>query len=202
MCSALRSLYTQPFIDEGDYLCLSVIENEELMAERLYPNRQRCKACSKKLGDTVLDGKYCSYSCGSLPQPMQDIDNAPRQCKMERNKIWLWKQKYRSEEEVPKRFQNDPTTNIYRCSNCRYLHIGHSRAIGNENARLVFDNKTLRTVLEKTRESRNQTRKDVAAKLKTRPIRIKEIEEGSESIDAKILFLLIKHYKMKMNLLF
>lgn len=172
------------------------------MKERLYPDRQRCKKCSKGLGDTVIDGLYCSYTCGNLPKPIEDISKAPRQCKMERDGKWIWKQKYRSDLDVPTRFKEDPSTNIYRCSNCRFLHIGHSRALGNENARLIYDNETLGSFLLRVRESRNETRKDIALKLKTRPIRIKEIEEGSENIDCKVLFLLLKQYKMKMNILF
>lgn len=172
------------------------------MSERLYPDRQRCKKCSKGLQETVIDGLYCSYICGKLPQPFKNIDQAPRQCKMERDNKWLWKQKYRSETEVPIRFKDDPSTNIYRCSHCRFMHIGHSRAIGNEKARLIANSETLGSFLLRVRETRNENRKDVAAKIKTRPIRLKEIEENSETIDTKVLFSLIKYYKMKMNILF
>lgn len=172
------------------------------MSERLYPDRQRCKKCGKGLKDIVLDGLYCSYSCGKLSRPVEDIDAAPRQCKMERDNKWLWKQKYRSESDVPERFKNDPSTNIYRCSHCHFLHIGHSRALSTEKARLILDSETLGSFMIRVRESRNETRKDVASKLKIRPIRIKEIEEGSDNIDVKVMFALLKYYRMKMNIVF
>lgn len=171
------------------------------MAEKLYPIRKRCKKCSKKLATVVLEGIYCSYACGGFPEPLKNIDDTPRQCKLERNGTWIWKQKYKSEEEVPQRLRDDPATNIYSCTNCRYLHVGHSRAIGTETARLVNDAQTLGTVLLKTRENKGLTRKEVAEKIKTRPIRIKEIEDGANNMDITVIFSLIKYYKMKMNIL-
>ena len=171
------------------------------MAIKLYPTRQRCKECSKKLEKTVLDGLYCSYKCAKLPEPFKTPAEAPRQCKLERNNEWIWKQKYRAEVELPDKLQNDPATNIYRCAHCHFLHVGHDRATGTEKARLIRDAESLGSVLIRRREELNLTRKDVSLKIKTRPIRIKEIEENSENINTETLFKLLKHYKMKMNLL-
>lgn len=169
--------------------------------ETLYPKRQRCKTCQKKLETLVLKGIYCSAKCGKLPEQFKNIDDAPRGCKMERDGKWIWKQKYRCVEEVPERLQNDPSTNIYTCPHCFMLHVGHARALGKETARLVSDAETLGTVLERVREDKNLTRKDVGEKLKIRPIRIKEIEENADTIDTDVLFKLLKFYRMKMNLL-
>lgn len=172
------------------------------MKIKVYPERKRCRKCGKALKNIVLDGIYCSYDCGQLPAPIEDIDKAPRQCKMERDRVWMWKQRYRSIEEVPDRFKEDAATNIYRCNNCRFLHIGHSRPLGKETSYVVYDNVSLGTFLQKVRENRKETRRDIATKIRIRPIRIKEIEEGSAIINTEALFLLLKYYKMKINILF
>lgn len=172
------------------------------MAEKLFPERSRCLKCSKKLGLTVLAGKYCSYKCGGFAEPFKNPADAPRQCRLERDGKWVWKQKFRAEYEVPEKLQNDPATNIYRCSHCQFLHVGHDRALGNEKARLIRDSETLGSVLERVRTDKNLTRKQVADKIKARPIRIKEIEENNESINSDVLFNLLKFYKIKMNILF
>lgn len=172
------------------------------MAELLFPARQRCKNCSKKLEEIVLDGVYCSYKCIKLPAPARDVEKAPRSCRLERDGKWIWKQKYRYEGEVPQRLRNDPSTNVYRCEHCHFLHVGHDRALGTEQARLVRDSGTLGSTLLRARESRGETRKDVATKLKIRPIRIKEIEEADETVNTEVLFKLISYYRMKLNLLF
>lgn len=169
------------------------------MTEKLFPTRKRCKKCSKKLDAIVLDGVYCSYECGHFAIPFKNIQDAPRQCKMERNSEWVWKQKYRSISEVPKHLQNDPSSNIYTCSHCHFLHVGHSRPLTKEPNRLVNDQKTLSETLVKMRELRKLTRKQVADKINVRPIRIKEIEENNETINMTVLFKLLKFYKMKMS---
>lgn len=172
------------------------------MPEKLYPQRQRCKACGRKLDATVLDGLYCSYPCAQLPTPFAKVEDAPRQCRLERDGQWQWKQRYRAEVEVPERLRRDPATNVYRCGHCHFLHVGHDRALGTETARLVRDARALGSVLERVREERGQSRKDVAARLHTRPIRIKEIEEGNPAMDVGVLFRLLAHHRMKVNLLF
>lgn len=172
------------------------------MADKLFPERIRCKKCSKKLEKIVLAGMYCSYKCGGFAEPFKNPSDSPRQCRLERDGKWIWKQKFRAEYEVSEKLRNDPATNIYRCSHCQFLHVGHDRALGNEKARLIRDSETLGTVLERVRTDRNLTRKQVSDKLKIRPIRIKEIEENSETINSDILFKLIKFYKIKLNILF
>ncbi len=174
----------------------------ENMAEKTYPERQRCRKCNKKLNEVVLEGMFCSYRCGNFAQPYAKVDDAPRQCKTERDNKWEWKKKFRAENEIPKRILDEPATNVYRCSHCHYLHIGHNRATGTESARLIGDAKTLGTVLLRVREQRNQTQKQVASSLKIRPIRIKEIEEGNSTIDVDVLFKLVKYYRLKLNVLF
>ena len=172
------------------------------MAEKLYPERQRCRKCNKKLNEVVLDGMFCSYKCGNLSQPYSQINDAPRQCKTERDNKWEWKKRFRSEGEISKNILEDPATSVYNCSHCHYYHIGHNRAVGTETARLIADSQTLGSVLLRVREQRKQTQKQVAENIKTRPIRIKEIEEGNSVIDANVLFKLIKYYRLKINILF
>lgn len=172
------------------------------MAVKLYPERMRCQKCSKKLETTVLAGLYCSYKCGGFPEPFKKVEDAPRGCRLERDGKWIWKQKYRAEIEVPQKLQNDPATNIYRCSHCQFLHVGHDRALGTEKARLIKDAETLGTVLTRIREEKNLTRKQVGDRLKVRPIRIKEIEENNETINTEVLFKLVKFYKAKIQILF
>lgn len=172
------------------------------MTNRLFPQRQRCKTCRQGLKSVVLDGQYCSYQCAGAPEPFADIAKAPRGCKLERSGSWSWKQKYRYEGEVPQRLRDDPATNVYVCEHCRFLHVGHSRAMGTESARLIRDEKVLGDTLRKIRESRKQTLKEVGEGIKTRPIRVKEIEEAKTVIDPVVLFKLLQYYRVKINLLF
>lgn len=172
------------------------------MTEKLFPERKRCKTCRGGLSAIVLDGLYCSYKCATLPEPFKDIMKAPRGCRLERDGKWVWKQKYRYELEVPGRLRDDPSTNVYTCEHCHFLHVGHSRATGQETARLIGSAEVLGDTLRKIRESRKQTLKEVGAGIKERPIRIKEIEEGHDGISTKTLFKLISYYRVKINLLF
>lgn len=172
------------------------------MAEILFPKRQRCLNCRKKFGNIVLDGLYCSYNCASKPQPYKDIELAPRGCKLERDGKWIWKQRYRYTGEVPERLKNDPATNIYLCEHCRMFHVGHSRAIGTETIRLINDLETLGSFLLRFREQSGRNKKYVADKIKTRVIRITEIESGSKESDIEIIFKLLKFYKIKLQFLF
>jgi DNA-binding XRE family transcriptional regulator len=172
------------------------------MADTLFPTRKRCKKCSKKLEAVVLEGLYCSYSCAGAPQPFSKPEQAPRGCRVERDGGWQWKQKFRYEGEVPAKLRQDPATNIYSCEHCRFLHVGHSRALGNEISRLVGDVATLASVLERARESRGKTKKQVAEALKVRPIRITEVEEGRPEASLEVVFKLVRYYRMKVQLLF
>lgn len=174
-----------------------------MTTEKMFPERQRCRTCGKKLGALVVEGLYCCYKCGGFPEPYGDneIDLAPRQCKTMRNNKWEWKKRWRCESEVPQRIANDPATNIYRCSHCRCLHVGHDRAQGHETARIIRDSETLGSVLQRARTSLGKTRKDVAVSIGVRPIRIKEIEEDSPKIETATLFKLLDFYHMKMNVL-
>lgn len=172
------------------------------MAEVLFPKRSRCKKCGKKLEAIVLDGLYDSYACAGLPAPHTKVEAAPRGCRLERAGVWQWKQRYRYEGEVPLKLRQDPATNIYSCEHCHFLHVGHSRALGTEQSRLVGDAATLASVLLRARETRGLTRKEVAEKLKVRPIRITEVEEASPVASLDVIFKLLKHYRMKVQLLF
>ena len=97
------------------------------MAERLYPDRTRCKKCSKGLNGTpVVDGLYCSYRCASIPAPSTKVDEAPRGCKRQIDGKWGFKTRYKYEAEVPQRLRDDPATNVYRCDYCHNLHVGHN----------------------------------------------------------------------------
>lgn len=173
------------------------------MAEKLFPTRQRCKACGKKLEAIVLDGLYCSYKCAKLPEPYTNLDNPGKGCKFLRSsdKQWIWKQKYRAETEIPEKLLQDASTNVYRCTNCHFLHVGHSRPMGTEKSLLMQDADKFASFLLRTREQTGLTRKQVADKIKVRPIRIKEIEENSENISTEVLFKLLRFYKIKLNVL-
>lgn len=172
------------------------------MSIMLFPKRQRCKTCGKKLDTVVLDGLYCSYKCASLPTPTTRIEDAPRACKTQRDGRWTWKRKYRCLEEVPQHILDLPSTNMYRCEHCHFLHVGHDRMKEQEVARLVRDPKTLGSTLLRIREEANLTRKQVADKIKTRPIRVKEIEEANATINTKVLFDLMYYYHLKLNVVF
>ena len=75
----------------------------------VYPQRRRCA------------------SCAGVPAPADRPDEAPRECKTQRDGTWVFKRRYRCEQEIPDRIRDDPSTNWYRCSHCRHLHIGHDR---------------------------------------------------------------------------
>lgn len=160
------------------------------MAETYFPERLRCKTCRKNLSNVVLDGLYCSYRCARLPEPSSRIDDAPRHCKRFVDGVWGWKTKYTYEGAVPVKYRNDPSTNIYRCDYCRFLHIGHNR-IQEEPERLrrvVPDMKTLGSVVRRYREQKNIDKKTLAKALNIPVVRITEIEEGNKEVKADVLF--------------
>lgn len=151
------------------------------MKTSLYPERQRCAKCRKKFQALAVDGLYCSYSCGSAPAPSSNVNAAPRECKREVEGKWSFKKRYRSRGEVPRNLREDPGTNIYRCSYCRHLHVGHSKpaAFTRDNlVRVVGDSKTLGSVLSRMREEKGWSVERLAAYIKVAPARIVEVESG------------------------
>lgn len=158
----------------------------------VYPQRRRCASCRGGLGvhvtDPVLDGLYCSARCASVPAPADRPDEAPRECKTQRDGTWVFKRRYRCEQEIPDRIRDDPSTNWYRCSHCRHLHIGHSRIGEAEQLRVLQDPQALADFLVKRRGA--ATRKQVAAAAGIRPIRLKELEEPvkDQRVDLEALF--------------
>lgn len=170
------------------------------MVEKLYPERLRCKTCRKKLETVVIDGQYDSYQCAGLPSPVNSIDTAPRCCKREVNHKWDWKHRYRCESEVPERLRKDPATNVYRCDNCHYLHVGHSRVTHEKTdrlERLVGDEKELGTILIRRREQKGRTRKQVAHYFHVPIIRITELETHAKQIDYELLFKYFRYLNLR-----
>lgn len=157
-----------------------------------YPRRRRCLGCGRGLGVSptgpVLDGLYCSPACAKVPTPADRAADAPRECKTQRENRWVFKRKYRCEEEIPDKLREDPSTNFYRCSHCRHLHIGHSRVAAPETLRALSAPQDLADFLVKSRG--RATRKQVAAAARIRPIRLKELEEPAKDqrVDLQALF--------------
>lgn len=151
------------------------------MSTKLFPERQRCSSCRKKLDDVVVDGIFCSYSCASVSPPSTNVRNAPRECKREIGGKWDFKKRYRSESEVPPKLRADPGTNIYRCSYCRHLHVGHSRPdpfTREKMVRLAGDPSTVGSVISRMRQERGWTVQRLAAYLKVPQVKIVEVESG------------------------
>lgn len=175
------------------------------MAEKLFPERQRCKGCSKKLGGPgvpVYLGLHCSPRCASLAEPHQDAASAPRECKTERGGRWEFKRRYRSDSEIPGNLRDDPTSSWYWCNHCAHLHIGHSRIdLAKETHRVLGDRKALSDLLVKARG--HATHKQVAAVAKIRPVRLKELEDASFA-DPSImaLFAVLAVYRLKLAAVF
>lgn len=172
------------------------------MKTKLYPDRKLCKKCGKKLLTVVLDGLYCSYKCANVPIPSKNINDVPRECKTQRENKWVLKRKFRYKGEIPTKIINDPSTNVYNCNYCHFLHIGHDRPLGNETSRIIRDFKTLGETFMKIREQRNETKKYVASKINVRPIRITEIEEAHVTVDMNVVFKLAEYYRIKITVLF
>lgn len=166
------------------------------MSALLYPKRRRCLQCSKALGatwqDPVFDGLYCSSACAQVPALAATAEQAPRECKTQRDGQWTFKRRYRCTEEIPDKLVKDPSTSFYRCNHCRHLHIGHSRVAAPEALRVVHDEQALADFLVKARGQ--ATRKQVAAAAGIRPIRLKELEEPvkDQRVDLTALFAVLK----------
>lgn len=173
------------------------------MAEMLFPERQRCKACSKALGKpndpTVLLGLYCSPKCARIAFPAVLPENAPRECKTQRDGAWIFKRRYRSVSEIPDRLREDPSTSWYWCSHCAHLHIGHTRMGEAEQFRMFDDLDTdLPDMLVKLRGA--ATHRQVAEVAGVRPIRIKELEMGVAHPEGlKTLAKLMKTYRVRLG---
>jgi hypothetical protein len=169
------------------------------MSEMLFPKRSRCKTCKKKLDSTVLKGLFCSYKCAEHPAPSPNVSAAPRHCKREVNNVWSWKTKYRFEQEVPEKWRNDPATNIYLCDYCLNLHIGHSRVKPEDVSKLrrvVSDEVTLGSVIQRRREQLNWDKKVLAKVLKVPVIRLTEIEAGNPKMDVSVLFKVLQKLRL------
>lgn len=173
------------------------------MTETLFPKRQRCKACGKKLEQTVVLGLYDSYRCAGMPGPAKTTEAAPRECKTEREGKWEWKRRYRSESEIPTKLREDPSSNWYWCTtSCGTLHIGHSRIkLDVEAQRVLQSRKDLADVLVKARG--HATHAQVAKVAGIRAIRLKELEDPKiAAVDIEALFKVIHVYKLKLSVVF
>lgn len=172
-----------------------------MAAEKLYPERQRCKGCSKKLGGAgvpVYLGLHCSPRCANLAELHTDAASAPRECKTERGGRWEFKRRYRSDGEIPGNLRDDPTSSWYWCNHCGHLHIGHSRIdLAKEQFRMLTDPKDLGDLLVKLRGG--ATRAQVATVAGIRPIRLKELEEPghADRVDLGALFKVLALYRTR-----
>lgn len=150
------------------------------MAEKLFPQRVRCKTCRQSLGQSadapVYDGLYCTPRCAGIAVPATDPAKAPRECKTQRQGQWVFKRKYRSVSEIPDKLREDASTSWYSCSHCAHLHIGHSRMGEAEQFRMTADKLAIADVLIKLRGQ--ATHAQIAAVAGVRVIRIKELETG------------------------
>lgn len=172
------------------------------MAEILFPKRQRCKVCSSKLDKLVVRGLYDSYRCAGMATPKTNPEDAPRECKTERDGKWMWKRAYRSESEIPQKLREDQTANWYWCTHCGHLHIGHSRInLDTEKHRVLGSRKELTDYLVKSRGKASF--KQVAEAAGIRPIRLKELEDPkSERVDLDALFKVLAVYRNKLAVTF
>lgn len=170
--------------------------------EQLFPFRQRCKVCGKKLDNLVLLGLYDSYRCAGMAIPPKTPEEAPRECKTERDGKWVWKRRYRSEGEIPTKLREDPSSNWYSCTSCGNLHIGHSRIkLDVESQRVVRSREELVDVLLKARGKADI--RAVAKAAGVLPIRLRELEDPkSEKIDLNALFKVLGFYRLKLGVIF
>lgn len=173
------------------------------MSEKLFPERQRCKTCGKAMGKpehpTVFFGLYCTPRCAGIAVPSTLVQNAPRECKTQRDGVWSFKRKYRSVGEIPDRLREDPSTSWYWCSHCGHLHIGHTRMGEAEQFRMFDDLDTdLPDLLIKLRGG--ATHRQVAEVAGVRPIRIKELESGIAHAEGlKTLAKVMKVYRVRLG---
>lgn len=149
------------------------------MSEAVFPQRRRCKKCARTLGADqapVYFGMFCSVRCAGMADLATAPENAPRECRTQRDGVWVWKRRYRSEQEIPSRRRDDPSTSWYSCGHCGHLHLGHARMGEAETLRMLNSQEDLRDYLIKLRG--HATIKQVAEVAGVRPIRLRELEEG------------------------
>lgn len=187
------------------------------MAEVFFPKRQRCKKCGKGLGADgapVYLGLYDTPRCAGVAVPVSDLTKAPRECVTQRDGQWVWKRRYRSEQEIPDRIRDDVGTSVYRCQHCFHLHLGRTLvatksatrgAVGaaatNVENRGLRDRASLADLLIKARSQ--ATHKQVAEAIKVRPIRIKEWEDAAfDAPSLDVLFKLLKIYRIDLVAVF
>ncbi|MFZ2242791.1 MAG: hypothetical protein WAV90_25105 [Gordonia amarae] len=167
------------------------------MADTLFPQRQRCKACRGKLDDKVLSGLYCSYRCAGHPLPTTDAAKAPRECAYVRDGRTVFKRRYRCEGEIPGTVTSRPDVSVYRCAHCLYLHTGTAVARNLKASKAVGSVAELAELLTKARGQ--ATRSVVAKAAGIRPIRVKELEEGAERVNPTALFALLRLYRISLS---
>lgn len=167
--------------------------------ETLYPQRQRCKKCSKGFPEQgAIHGLYCTYRCAGMAEPFKNPKDAPRWCITEKDGKPQWKKRLRHEGEMPRALRDDPSANSYWCQHCGFLHIGHSRVdLKVETTRIVGDIEAIADVLVKARDARGWTRKEAAERAKIRPIRLKELEEAAGEPSWDALFAVSKVYGIR-----
>lgn len=172
------------------------------MAELKFPARQRCKACRTTLApratDPVYKGLYCSPKCAGIAAPAARAQDAPRECRTQRDGQWAFKRRYRSEEEIPDKIRQDPSTNWYECSHCFHLHIGHTRIGEAEQFRMFGSRAELADALVKLRG--RATHAQVAKVAGVRAIRIKELEQPKGPVDFDALFPVLQAYRARLGI--
>lgn len=171
------------------------------MAELRFPQRQRCKACRNTLApkptDPVFKGLYCSPRCAGMAVPATNAADAPRECKTQREGQWAFKRRYRSEQEIPDKIRQDPSTSWYWCSHCGHLHIGHTRIGQPEQFRMFGSRADLADALVKLRGQ--ATHAQVAKVAGIRAIRLKELESAKGPFDVEALFAVLKFYRVRIG---
>jgi hypothetical protein len=118
------------------------------------------------------------------------------------NGQWGFKTRFKYEGEVPQRLRDDPASNVYRCDYCHNLHIGHNAPIAVEETSLhrgVTSFEQLGSVIQRQRETRKLTRKQVATKIKVPIIRVTEIEEGRKEARVDVLFAVMKELRLSLE---
>lgn len=176
------------------------------MAEVLFPDRVRCVSCRKNLTeDNVLSGKFCSFACGNFSAPAKSVDEAPRGCKRMLDGVWSYKKRYSSVASVPRKYQDDPASNIYECENCHRFHIGHSRPDVSHNplkddlSAVVKDPVVLGETIRKYREALGLDKRVLAKSLKIPAVRITELEAGDKSVSLRVAFLVLDALRLRVS---
>lgn len=176
------------------------------MAEKLFPQRVRCKTCRQSLGQSadapVYDELYCTPRCAGIAVPATDPAKAPRECKTQRQGQWVFKRKYRSVSEIPDKLREDASTSWYSCSHCAHWHVGRTlvelKKAENRGLRRRAD---LSDLLIKARGS--ATHKQVGAAAGVRPIRVKEWEDPNfDNPSLEVLFKLLSVYRVDLAAVF